>query len=57
MLARLGERAEISVSELAKPFSVSLPAIMKHLAVLSGAALVTREKVGRTASAWSPTYL
>ena len=48
MLARLGERPEISVSELAKPFPVSLPAIMKHLAVLSDAGLVTREKVGRT---------
>ncbi len=48
LLARLGERPEVSVSELAKPFPVSLPAIMKHLAVLSDAGLVTREKVGRT---------
>jgi DNA-binding transcriptional ArsR family regulator len=37
ILARLGE-GSISVSELAKPFPVSLPAIMKHLDVLSDAA-------------------
>ena len=34
LLARLGQRDGISVSELAQPFSMSLPAIMKHLDVL-----------------------
>lgn len=48
LLARLGAEDSISVSELAKPFSVSLPAIMKHLDVLSDAGLVTRSKTGRT---------
>ena len=36
------------MSELARPFAVSLPAIMKHLDVLSDAGLITREKTGRT---------
>jgi DNA-binding transcriptional ArsR family regulator len=48
LIARLGERESLSVSELARPFPVSLPAIMKHLDVLSDAGLVTRTKTGRT---------
>ncbi|WP_082747510.1 ArsR/SmtB family transcription factor [Bradyrhizobium macuxiense] len=48
LLARLGERDSLSVSELAQPFAMSLPAIMKHLDVLSDAGLVAREKTGRT---------
>jgi DNA-binding transcriptional ArsR family regulator len=46
-LARLSETDAISVSELAKPFAMSLPAVMKHLDVLKDAGLVTREKSGR----------
>ena len=38
----------MSVSELARPFSISLPAVMKHLDVLSDAGLITRSKAGRT---------
>ena len=48
LLAQLEERKALSVSELAEPFSMSLPAIMKHLDVLSGAGLITRTKAGRT---------
>ncbi|WP_027580880.1 metalloregulator ArsR/SmtB family transcription factor [Bradyrhizobium sp. Ai1a-2] len=48
LLARLGEKESLSVSELAQPFQMSLPAIMKHLDVLSDASLITREKTGRT---------
>jgi DNA-binding transcriptional ArsR family regulator len=48
LLARLGDRESLSVSELAQPFSISLPAIIKHLDVLSDAGLVAREKTGRT---------
>jgi DNA-binding transcriptional ArsR family regulator len=48
LLARLGQNDSISVSELAQPFAMSLPAIMKHLDVLSDAGLVTRAKTGRT---------
>jgi DNA-binding transcriptional ArsR family regulator len=47
LLARLGGRDNISVSELAQPFSMSLPAIMKHLDVLSDAGLIARAKTGR----------
>jgi DNA-binding transcriptional ArsR family regulator len=36
-----------SVSELAKPLAMSLPAVMQHLAVLEESGLVTSEKVGR----------
>ncbi|WP_439372074.1 ArsR/SmtB family transcription factor [Bradyrhizobium sp. PMVTL-01] len=50
LLARLGEADSLSVSELAAPFPVSLPAIMKHLDVLTDAGLIVREKVGRTVS-------
>ncbi|OKO70368.1 metalloregulator ArsR/SmtB family transcription factor [Bradyrhizobium sp. AS23.2] len=50
LLARLGERDSLSVSELAAPFPVSLPAIMKHLDVLRDAGLIVREKTGRTVS-------
>jgi DNA-binding transcriptional ArsR family regulator len=48
LVARLGKRDGISVSELAQPFAMSLPAIMKHLDVLSDAGLITRAKTGRT---------
>jgi DNA-binding transcriptional ArsR family regulator len=48
LLARLSETDSVSVSELAKPFAMSLPAVMKHLDVLSEAGLVTRAKTGRT---------
>jgi len=48
MIAQLGAHASLSVSELARPFPVTLPAIMKHLDVLSDAGLITRAKTGRT---------
>jgi len=48
LVARLGDRESLSVSELALPFAMSLPAIMKHLDVLSDAGLIAREKTGRT---------
>ena len=48
LLAQLGQRDAMSVSELAKPFAMSLPAVMKHLDVLGDAGLVTRTKTGRT---------
>jgi DNA-binding transcriptional ArsR family regulator len=47
LLAHLAAEPGISISELARPFPVSLPAIMKHLDVLSDAGLVQREKTGR----------
>ena len=50
LLAQLELRNSVSISELARPFPVSLPAIMKHLDVLSDAGLITRTKTGRTVS-------
>jgi DNA-binding transcriptional ArsR family regulator len=47
LVMRLAAEPDISVSALAAPFPVSLPAIMKHLAVLSDAGLVARTKTGR----------
>ena len=63
ILARLAE-GECRVGDLAAPFSISAPAISRHLRVLEGAALIRREKHGvshvmrlnpdalREASAW-----
>lgn len=48
LLARLDAEEAVTVSELARPFPVSLPAIMKHLDVLSDAGLIVRSKTGRT---------
>lgn len=40
-------RGPASVSELAKPFDMSLPAVVQHLQVLENSGLVTSQKVGR----------
>lgn len=48
ILSRLRNEPGLSVSELARPLSLKLPGLMKHLDVLSGAGLVTRAKTGRT---------
>lgn len=47
MVERLS-RGPASVSELAAPLPMSLPAVVQHLQVLEGTGLVTSEKVGRT---------
>lgn len=46
MVERLS-RGPASVSELAEPFDMSLPAIVQHLAVLESSGLVRSEKTGR----------
>lgn len=46
MVERLS-RGPVSVSELAQPFAISLPAIVQHLKVLEASGLVISEKVGR----------
>jgi DNA-binding transcriptional ArsR family regulator len=43
ILARLSE-GDATVSELAEPFSISLPAISRHLKVLEAAGLIRRSK-------------
>ena len=48
ILTRLAKDESLSVSELAEPFSIKLPAVMKHLDVLGEAGLISREKHGRT---------
>ena len=52
ILARLAQ-GEASVTELAAPFAMSMPAISKHLKVLERAGLITR---GRDAQ-WRPCRL
>ena len=46
MLARL-TRGPASVSELAKPLSISLPAVLQHLKAMEQSGLVRSEKKGR----------
>lgn len=47
ILARLEREDSATVSELAKPFAIKLPAVMKHLDVLHDAGLISRSKAGR----------
>ena len=44
---------ETSVTELAKPFAMTLPAVTKHLKVLEGAGLITRSRQAQ----WRPCRL
>lgn len=46
MIDRLSQ-SDLSVSDLAAPLGISLPATMQHLEVLEKAGLVHSEKVGR----------
>jgi DNA-binding transcriptional ArsR family regulator len=48
LLERLEREDALSVSDLARPLPISLPAVMKHLDVLEGAGLIARRKQGRT---------
>ena len=52
IIARLAE-GEASVSELAAPFDMSLPAVSKHLKVLEKAGLISRGKEAQ----WRPARL
>jgi DNA-binding transcriptional ArsR family regulator len=47
ILARLEAEESVSISELARPFAIKLPAVMKHLDVLGNAGLISRLKNGR----------
>lgn len=44
ILARLAEDRELSVTELAEPFQMTMPAITKHLKVLEKAGLIERDR-------------
>ena len=48
LLERLAQEDGLSISALARPLPMSLPAVMKHLDVLEGAGLIARRKGGRT---------
>ncbi|MEH2424748.1 MAG: metalloregulator ArsR/SmtB family transcription factor [Nostoc sp.] len=52
ILAHLA-KGEASVTELAKPFEMSLPAISKHLKVLERAGLITRSREAQ----WRPCQI
>lgn len=52
ILAHLAQ-GEASVTELAKPFQMSLPAISKHLKVLERAGLITRSREAQ----WRPCQI
>src|SRR5256714_12609817 len=52
ILARLAE-GEASVTELAKPFDLSLPGVSKHLKVLRRAGLITQSRNAQ----WRPCRL
>jgi len=49
MVDRLS-RGSASVSQLAEPLDMSLPAVVQHLQVLESAGLVKTEKIGRVRS-------
>jgi DNA-binding transcriptional ArsR family regulator len=40
-------QGDARVTDLAEPFDISLPAVSKHLGILEGAGLISREKDGR----------
>jgi DNA-binding transcriptional ArsR family regulator len=46
ILARLAD-GDATVSELAEPFSISMPAISRHLKVLEHAGLISRSRSGQ----------
>jgi len=48
ILMRLERAGCATVSELASPFAIKLPAVMKHLDVLDEAGLIRRTKSGRS---------
>ncbi|MEP6666573.1 MAG: metalloregulator ArsR/SmtB family transcription factor [Nocardioidaceae bacterium] len=51
-------RGPASVSELAKPLTMSLPAVIQHLQVLEASGLVGSEKVGRVRTCYiEPTAM
>lgn len=49
MIERLG-RGPASVSELAAPHAMSMPAVMQHLAVLEAGGIIRTRKTGRVRS-------
>src|SRR5262249_24052003 len=46
ILARLADERGLSVTELAEPFAIKLPAVVKHLDILDDAGLIRRSEKG-----------
>lgn len=55
MLAQMTKQPGLSLSALAEPMPMSLPAVMKHLDVLVRAGLVRRRKIGRVVTCEADT--
>ncbi|MFN8223386.1 MAG: metalloregulator ArsR/SmtB family transcription factor [Gaiellales bacterium] len=53
ILSQLSETSAATVNELAAPFSISLPAISRHLKVLERAGLIVRDREAQ----WRPSRL
>ena len=47
ILLRIASSKNLSVSEIARPYDMSLPAISKHLRVLESARLIQRKQRGK----------
>jgi DNA-binding transcriptional ArsR family regulator len=47
ILARLEADGPTTISDIAEPLPIKLPAVLKHLGVLEDAGLITRSKAGR----------
>lgn len=57
LVARLSQ-GPMSVSDLGRPFGITLAAVVQHLQVLERSRLVRTEKVGRVRTCWiEPTGL
>jgi DNA-binding transcriptional ArsR family regulator len=48
ILARLESEGPITIGAIARPLTIKLPAVLKHLGVLEDAGLISRSKAGRT---------
>src|SRR5262249_33078748 len=48
IIQRLAKVPDLAVLEIAAPFAISLPGVIKHLDVLARARLIERTKVGRS---------
>ncbi len=46
IVARLAEEGEVDATELARPFSLTQPAVSRHIKVLEEAGWITRRRVG-----------
>jgi DNA-binding transcriptional ArsR family regulator len=53
ILERLSSGEELSVTQIAQPFAMSLPAVSKHLKVLANAGLIERSREAQ----WRPCRL